>query len=618
MPFQTGISFQNFKSFKDKATFDFTPFTILTGGNSSGKSTIFQALSFFNTFIAETIKKNINNYDKNEKDSLLSTLFLEVDSNKFINQNKIFTNLLNRESNSSSLNFEIPLALESYSNKVIAKLEFELKLKISHTCQLKKIIIYDDVLNKSLVECRFDGGEVKMNVNFNLFYKDIILRAEKLNLLIECIKKISLEQGVETISERMGEIVQNVNNNENFKNLSYSLFGHVVNLSTMVHYTQKIIVKDHPGRFDSASDLFIEFDKNNIYLFVFQTSMFAMNNKFDNYKKYISKSINILDGFISLDSFDILNDEFYIENDRNIIDNQILKKISDYEFVYDLKNPSFSSSNLSWIINCYIHDDILKLNYDDEFYHSGECLSNFFIEFINDFIFNQIVKSLIGFDINVIELGKDIPLDRYFDLRDSKYDFITDYFKKNEHSGLIDSWLQNFKIGNKLNFNILNNSFISVLIDNNRNIADEGQGIKNLIYTMFKLYSLIEKSGHFYKGKLVYIEEPENGLHPAYHSIFAKLLFSICKQYKLQFIIETHSEYFIRQLQVLVATNVAQPTDVNVYYFNNNINQTIADKCYEITIDEYGTLSRNFGSGFFDESSNLNVILYTINRDNYN
>jgi hypothetical protein len=147
MSYQSGITFQNFKSFKDKVSFDFSPFTILTGGNSSGKSTVFQALSFFNTFIADTIKKNFSNYGKNEKDSLLSSLFVEVDSNKFINQNKIFSNLLNRESDSNNLYFEIPLVLDSYSNKVTAKFEFDLNIKISHTCQLKKFKIYDDVLN---------------------------------------------------------------------------------------------------------------------------------------------------------------------------------------------------------------------------------------------------------------------------------------------------------------------------------------------------------------------------------------------------------------------------------------------------------------------------------------
>jgi AAA15 family ATPase/GTPase len=325
MSYQSGITFQNFKSFKDKVSFDFSPFTILTGGNSSGKSTVFQALSFFNTFIADTIKKNFSNYGKNEKDSLLSSLFVEVDSNKFINQNKIFSNLLNRESDSNNLYFEIPLVLDSYSNKVTAKFEFDLNIKISHTCQLKKFKIYDDVLNIPLVEYHIDGREVKMKTNFKVFYKDIILRAEKLNLLVDCIKKISLEQGVENISERMNEIVKSINNDEEFMTLSYNLFGHVVKLSTMVHYTQKIIVKDHLDRFDPAGDLFIEFDKNNIYLFVFQTSMLAMNNMFDNFKKYISKSINVLDGFISSDTFDVLKTEFYKDNNKYLLDLKILE-----------------------------------------------------------------------------------------------------------------------------------------------------------------------------------------------------------------------------------------------------------------------------------------------------
>ncbi|MDR1919957.1 MAG: ATP-binding protein [Tannerellaceae bacterium] len=45
-----GLSFENFRIFKDESVFDFAPLTILTGANSSGKSTVIKGLKLFKTF----------------------------------------------------------------------------------------------------------------------------------------------------------------------------------------------------------------------------------------------------------------------------------------------------------------------------------------------------------------------------------------------------------------------------------------------------------------------------------------------------------------------------------------------------------------------------------------
>jgi predicted ATP-dependent endonuclease of OLD family len=42
------ISFQNYKSFKDKTTLDLKPITVLVGTNSSGKSSIIKLLGLLN------------------------------------------------------------------------------------------------------------------------------------------------------------------------------------------------------------------------------------------------------------------------------------------------------------------------------------------------------------------------------------------------------------------------------------------------------------------------------------------------------------------------------------------------------------------------------------------
>ena len=83
-------------------------------------------------------------------------------------------------------------------------------------------------------------------------------------------------------------------------------------------------------------------------------------------------------------------------------------------------------------------------------------------------------------------------------------------------------------------------------------------------------------------------------------------------KYNNEFIIETHSEYFLRKLQLNVAKNKLDPSLVNIYYFD-----TTNQKPRKINLNEDGSLSENLGSGFLDESNNLATDLL-ISRLNQN
>ena len=122
--------------------------------------------------------------------------------------------------------------------------------------------------------------------------------------------------------------------------------------------------------------------------------------------------------------------------------------------------------------------------------------------------------------------------------------------------------------------------------------------------------------------KILLLEEPEVGLHPAYQSKLAEVIAKYAKLYSMQFIIETHSEYFIRKLQLLVANTCSVinkktelpmllPEDVQIYYFYppDQIEEGKV-QVYPINIHLDGCLSENFGDGFFDHSSKLNILLF--------
>lgn len=70
-----------------------------------------------------------------------------------------------------------------------------------------------------------------------------------------------------------------------------------------------------------------------------------------------------------------------------------------------------------------------------------------------------------------------------------------------------------------------------------------------------------------------------------------------------QFIVETHSEYLIRKLQLLVAEGSQLPEKALIHYMD----QLGARR---ITILSDGKLSEEFGSGFFDEADESAMALF--------
>jgi predicted ATP-dependent endonuclease of OLD family len=96
------------------------------------------------------------------------------------------------------------------------------------------------------------------------------------------------------------------------------------------------------------------------------------------------------------------------------------------------------------------------------------------------------------------------------------------------------------------------------------------------------------------------LTEPETHLHPNLQSLFCSVITKLAVNYNTSFIIETHSEYFIRSIQLEIARNSVTNKDVSLYYFENEKNKGTRIK--QIRISNQGFLLDKFGSGFLDES----------------
>jgi len=103
--------------------------------------------------------------------------------------------------------------------------------------------------------------------------------------------------------------------------------------------------------------------------------------------------------------------------------------------------------------------------------------------------------------------------------------------------------------------------------------------------------------------KTIIIEEPELNLHPAYQSLLADLFFEVHSEYKINFIIETHSEYLIRKTQLIVKDKELEASSNEnpfcVLYFGSDLKQ------WKMSYREDGKFIEEFGTGFFDETRKI-------------
>ena len=144
-------------------------------------------------------------------------------------------------------------------------------------------------------------------------------------------------------------------------------------------------------------------------------------------------------------------------------------------------------------------------------------------------------------------------------------------------------------------------------------LADMGRGTIQLVVLFVRLASIIKK----YQGKtdapIVLIEEPEQNLHPAYQSFLLDVFYTIFQDYGIRFIIETHSEYLVRNLQIKVASILnnldadVSLDEVNkkyiVYYFPQN------GSPYSMVFLKSGRFENSFDNGFYDQTGLLNIKL---------
>ena len=140
-------------------------------------------------------------------------------------------------------------------------------------------------------------------------------------------------------------------------------------------------------------------------------------------------------------------------------------------------------------------------------------------------------------------------------------------------------------------------------------IPDVGFGLSQVLPVLVEVLRMES-------GKSIILEQPEIHLHPRMQGDLAD--FILCNaQLKKNFIIETHSEHFIKRLCLRIAQfkELDISKQISIYFIVSNTKNDGAD-IVEVQIDEFGKI-KNWPLGFFDENEDQLILEESFKKRNY-
>lgn len=167
-------------------------------------------------------------------------------------------------------------------------------------------------------------------------------------------------------------------------------------------------------------------------------------------------------------------------------------------------------------------------------------------------------------------------------------------------------WLSNLRIGKDFKVTRPFSELLKVDIQDMsgawRSLGSLGTGSIQLFILLLRVAIAIQGL----KRVIIFVEEPEQNLHPALQSLLAEMFMDAIEisGNNIQFVVETHSEYLVRRTQVIVSRMIQSGSrDIEtinnvfkVYYFPEN------DIPYSMEYRNTGQFEHQFGPGFFDEA----------------
>ena len=204
----------------------------------------------------------------------------------------------------------------------------------------------------------------------------------------------------------------------------------------------------------------------------------------------------------------------------------------------------------------------------------------------------------------------------------------------------IKDWMIKFNIGEDFHIESFGGECYKFEIIEDKNhpeirtpLLDKGVGSNQIMILLLQLATLMRINGSTTSGCSIIIEEPEQNLHPQLQSKLAELFLEVYQYSQrikkngknsmietvypplpLSFIIETHSEYLVRKIQVLVARLYKEGQGSNpfkVFYVTGDYKTPL----FEMGFQRNGKFIKNFGEGFYDVADDAAMELFDMDNE---
>ena len=601
------IGVENFKLFKDKTDFKLAPITVLTGTNSSGKSSVVQVIRLLANIgkILNPKQMESNVWVFDNPIATISSLFFDLDLNVLGDRIGDFAKLITKGSKSSSIKIAIQI-----ENRLLGTLEIRLVYTLSGSLNYGKLVsitvthiatkcVITEYLSHNSNNVDFDKTSI-MHINFKDLWP-IFKQHLKHNPIVHKRKD---EKG------------------EWFIEREYCLDN------TLYDYWD--ILKAKEGAFDAIQNLITDNIKS-------LTTKEEINENFEELLLgYLGKYYTWCSGDKVVgeggDNYLIKYDPYsYKSNPLKYVAEfppEAYPVVSQHSSIHTQSLSIFTTdrfNEVSSFIKNYFSDDLDLIRPTN----AGEMYFLIFPDshgILNPLVALGTTQFLSSFRTKSTRIQKMLDGS---DLGSIVHQVLAENVLESQRAlKFLQKYLRAFKIADDVFIRKDDEGYQFKLYvrqgEEEFLLADVGYGYSQLLPILLTIARLsARKFEHQQEPEPItlVIEEPEANLHPALQSKLADLFYEAHQQFNIQFIVETHSEYLIRRLQVMTADPNCEmkPEDTQIHYFYHPDDIPEGEpQVYPINIQEDGALSKNFGKGFFDESSNLNVALYNFTRNNYN
>ena len=655
---------KNFRVFDEEGVkLAMAPITILTGCNSSGKSSLVKSMLLVNKVL-----------DELSRDGKLNT-GIKLDFTE--NPNNLlgtFDNVIHRGSESKIITIEYTVPSLLLNEDVVVAMTFSRHWKLNGgvldgitISRTDGSIIFQD---KSKYDYRADNVICCADLR-NSFFRYVFAKNNDVfihNIQDGTLYKIADKEDNDGFKEKVNKVTESVkpyyNANKEWIDkilsgtISGSLVPHIKNradgLIKAVNpgITNEQIYKENllyssilDSLFEARKDNFRSLartiaDKgknNDVYelalCYIDAVANSFKGSEFEKFSEYFNHLYNgffcnciEVDNHVALGTYESLSG--YNRLAGQAVSADLLKDLCGKDSLGDLSNLI---KLLTGLTNSETFNEIYSIE-SPNWYIS-------YIDYIN-LVIEEILSYRIPTEISYIPTSiVNIKRLYSFDEKDDMTKLFKDYilsepeYTEDGWWGFANRWLKKLKIGTKVSVKALANGTgceVRIFQENDEKgqlLADFGYGISQLIFLLIRIE--IEANRHhpimngsseidfeeederkfrlqFEKPLIIVLEEPEVHLHPKFQSMIADILLDAYNRFNFHFIVETHSEYLIRRSQVLVSKmgfeNNVESVEMSpfvTYYIPEN------SKPYSLGYRKDGKFMESFGTGFYDEASNL-------------